>query len=334
MKSNSRDPRDVLTIKARGTTMIKQVSLAVIVGLLAACGGGGSGDDSSPAITIPPTTPPPVIVEPPVVPPVVVEPPVAPPVDVPVVPPVDVPVEPPVVIPPVAVQMSKPEECLTDASGNGDATYEFITCDGILVNSDIDFPYDKSNKEIAIIDLLAVVDTKLDEELDGGTYEEFAKREVDLANKLFTDSGVHVQLRLVGVELVEVEKGDLIRQLRYFSAGVREFDEVDSWQEESGADIAFLFKKIEEEPFACGVAYYNDLTRDYKARRGVSQCHINTVFQETSTTRYYERAHETFTHEVGHILGLDHNIESSGVSRGTLFPVSYTHLTLPTNREV
>jgi len=42
-------------------------------------------------------------------------------------------------------------------------------------------------------------------------------------------------------------------------------------------------------------------------------------------TRYYERAHETFTHEIGHIMGMDHNIESSGTP-STLFPYSYGYL--------
>jgi hypothetical protein len=100
---------------------------------------------------------------------------------------------------------------------------------------------------------------------------------------------------------------------------------LDKWQTDADADIAFLFKKIEDKPIACGVALYNDLTQRMKYRRGASQCHINTVFQETTVTRYYERAHETFTHEIGHILGMDHNIESSGVS-STLFPFSYGYL--------
>lgn len=288
------------------------------------CGGGGGNDnDSSPAITLPPTTPPPVVVPPVVVPPVVVPPVVEPPVVVP-------PVEPPVVVPPVVPpvveqQMSKPTECLTDASDTGDPVYEFVTCDGIPVRSDIDFPYDESNTEIAIIDMLAVVDTKLDEELDGGTYEEFAQREIDLANQLFADSGVYVKLQLVGVKLVEVNKGSLYKQIENFSRGVKEFSDLDRWQQDSKADLAFLFKKIEDEPLACGVALYNDLTQEYRYRRGVSQCHINTVFQETEVTRYYERAHETFTHEVGHILGMDHNIESKG-TKSTLFPFSYGYL--------
>ena len=304
--------------------MIKHISLAVIIGLLAACGGGGGGnEDSSPAITIPPTEPP-VVVEPPITPPVV-EPPVV------VVPPVVV--EPPVVVvPPVVVeppvvdtQMTKPEECLTDASDTGDVTYPYVTCDGILVRSDIDFPYDKSNTEIAIIDILAVVDTKLDEELDGGSYKEFAQREIDLANELFADSGVYVKLQLVDTKFVEVNRGTLYKQIENFSRGNKEFKDLDKWQNESGADIAFLFKKIEDEPLACGVALYNDLTQEYRYRRGVSQCHINTVFQQTETTRYYERAHETFTHEIGHILGMDHNIASKGVS-SALFPHSYGYL--------
>ena len=303
--------------------MIKQISLAFLISLVVACGsgsGGGSNNQSpaaNPVVTPPPAVVPPVVVEPPVVePPVVVVPPVVTPPPVVVVPPV---VEP--------VQMLKPTECLTDASGTNVGGYEFLTCDGVLVHSDIDFPYDPSSKEIAIIDLLAVVDTKLDEELDGGTYEEFAQREVDLANKLFADSGVYVMLRLVDVKTVEVAKGDLRDQIKTFANGRNEFSDLNDWQEDAGADLAFLFKKIEDEPFACGVAYYNDETKIYSARRGVSQCHINTVFQETETTRYYERAHETFTHEIGHILGLDHNIESAGVlSKKTLFPFSYGYL--------
>ncbi len=301
---------------------MKKLSLAVIVGLLTACGGGGG--DSSPAITIPPTTPPPVVIEPPVAPPVIVEPPI----EV-VEPPIEV-VEPPVVI--VEPQMSKPTECLTDATSTGNDVYGFITCDGVLVRSDIDFPYDADNTEIAIIDLLAVVDIKLDVELDGGTYEEFAQREIDLANQLFADSGVYVKLRLAGVQLVEVARGDLYRQIDSFTKSKREFSDLDKWQQDAGADIAFLFKKIEDEPIACGVALYNDLTQEYKHRRGVSQCHSNTVFQETEVTRYYERAHETFTHEIGHILGMDHNIESAGAP-STLFPFSYGHLIRGYDRE-
>ena len=222
---------------------------------------------------------------------------------------------------------------MTDATATGFDTYEFITCDGILVQSDIDFPYEPDNKEMAIIDMLAVVDTKLDVELDGGTYEEFAQRELDLANKLFADSGVYVKLRLAGVQLVEVDVGSLYKQIDRFSRGQREFSDLDEWQRDAEADIAYLFKKIEEVPIACGVAIYEDLTQEYKYRRGVGQCHINTVFQETEVTRYYERAHETFTHEIGHILGMDHNIESAGAP-STLFPHSYGYLIPGYNRDL
>ena len=294
---------------------IKHGLCALFLLTLAGCGGGGGGDSSP--ITLPPTTPP--LIEPPVV--------VEPPIEV-VEPPIEV-VEPPVVIePPVVVeqQMTRPEECLTDATSTGDSVYQYITCDGLLVRSDIDFPYDPDSTEVAIIDLLAVVDIQLDEELDGLTYEEFAQREVDLANKSFADSGVYVKLRLSGVQLVEVARGDLYRQIDYFTKGKAEFSDLDKWQKDAGADIAFLFKKISTKPIACGVALYNDTTQEYKHRRAVSQCHINTVFNMTETTRYYERAHETFTHEIGHILGMDHNIESAGSPDGTLFPFSYGYL--------
>jgi hypothetical protein len=270
----------------------------------------GSGNNSSSAITIPPTTPPLVVVEPPVTPPNVVKPPISV-------------IEPPTEV--IEPQMTKPDQCLTDATSTGDSVYQYITCDGLLVRSDIDFPYNESNTEIAIIDLLAVVDTQLNEELDGGTYKEFVQREIDLSNQLFADSGVYVKLRLAGVQLVEVGQGDLYRQIDFFTNSKSEFSDLDKWQQDASADIAFLFKKISIKPIACGVALYNDLTQDMKYRRAVSQCHINTVFQETEVTRYYERAHETFTHEIGHILGMDHDFESAGAPN-TLFPFSYGYL--------
>jgi hypothetical protein len=56
----------------------------------------------------------------------------------------------------------------------------------------------------------------------------------------------------------------------------------------------------------------------------VSQCHVGEEFNETTTTRYYERASITFTHEMGHLFGMEHNIESATMT--PLFPFSYGYL--------
>ena len=279
--------------------------LAVFLLSLSACGGGGGGDNSTPQSFIP------SVVETPVV-------------ETPVV-------EPPIVVPPLVdsplVQMSKPTDCPTDyVGGRITEEYQFVTCDGIRVKADVDFPYDRGNTEIAIIDLLAVVDNKLDDELNGLSYAEFVDREIVFANKVFKNSGVHIVLRVVDLKTVRVAKGDLYRQITTFSKGDREFNQLDVWQKESGADFAFLFKKIEDDPLACGVALYDTLREEYRYRRGITQCFRDTVFNNTSTTRYYERAGETFTHEMGHLFGMDHNIESSTVSGGPLFKYSYGYL--------
>ena len=317
-------------MKAKATQVIGG---ACLLFMLSACGGGGS-NDSAPQTPAP--TPPPQIVEPPVVTPPVVTPPAVtePPPPVVVEPPVVVDPPPEVVVPPPVVvdpppevvfkQMSKPDDCLTDAGGfTGDYTY--VTCDGILTTDDIDYPYDPTNTETAIIDLLAVVDTNLDEEIEqlGLTQQQFVQKEIDYANKSFADSGIYIKLRLVGLKTVTVQEGNLYRQIKTFAFGRTEFYELDDWQRDAEADIAFLFKKKPEEPIACGVAYYDQKRQEYKYRRGVSHCFQDTVFQDTEVTRYYERAGDTFTHEIGHILGLDHNIESSSVTPIFLFSYGY-----------
>ena len=56
----------------------------------------------------------------------------------------------------------------------------------------------------------------------------------------------------------------------------------------------------------------------------MSQCHVGEEFNDTPTTRYYERASITFIHEMGHLMGMEHNIESA--TKTPLFPFSYGYL--------
>ena len=203
------------------------------------------------------------------------------------------------------VQMEKPADCPTTRSDTGDSRFEYLTCDGIKQKTSVSFPYEPG-EGTAIIDMLIVFDSNITEEdRDGMTIEEFVDKQVYELNKIYLDSEVNTLVRVAGIQTVEVAPGDLYRQYNAFFNARYEFLDLDTWQRESNADMAFLFKKKPEEPIACGVASL-DATKGLDKSRGITQCFHNSVFQANATTRYYERAHETFAHEVGHLLGAQH----------------------------
>lgn len=209
------------------------------------------------------------------------------------------------------VQMEEPADCPTDYSPTEDSRFDYVTCDGVKQRSSVSFPFDKEDTGLAIIDMLVVFDTNLTEEdRDGMTVEEFVDKQVWEANHIYISSGLHTVVRVAGIKMVEVAPGDLYRQYAAFFNGRYEFTGLDDWQAEAEADIAFLFKKRPEDGIACGVASL-DATRGIDKTRGITQCFHNSVFQSTSTTRYYERAPETFAHEIGHLLGAQHEWEDA-----------------------
>ena len=313
-----------------GGSAVCVIAILLTLALLVGCGGGGGGsseatpapivDTQPPVVDIPVDEPvldvPPVVVVPPVVdvpPPAVVEPP-APPAP-PVLPPA----------PPALVQMSKPSECSTVVSDTGLEDFPYITCDGVPTSGPMSYPYDADSTEIALITVMAVVDTNLTEEMRRGlTVEEFVQKQFDFANDIFAKSGVYIILQVAGIVEIDVVEGNLLRQYRAFSGSFDEFRGLDDVQDMNEADFAFLFKARAEVPWACGVASLVNNRRDHGKRRGVSQCHVGEEFNTTSTTRYYERASITFTHEMGHLFGMEHNIESATTT--PLFPFSYGYL--------
>lgn len=221
------------------------------------------------------------------------------------------------------VQMEKPEDCPTTATDTGDSRYGYLTCDGVKQKSDVSFPYQDRREHAgrAIIDMLIVFDTNITEEdRDGMTVEEFVDKQVFEANHMYMVSGTYTLIRVADIKMIEVAPGDLYRQYDAFFEERYEFNGLSTWQRDAGADLAFLFKKRPEEPIACGVASL-DATRGITKSRGITQCFHNSVFQEYETTRYYQRAHETFAHEIGHLLGAQHQYKDAN-SPG-LFEYSY-----------
>jgi hypothetical protein len=220
-------------------------------------------------------------------------------------------------------QMTQPEDCPTTPTDTGDSRYGYLTCDGVKQKSGVSFPYDPDQYETAVIDMLIVFDTNITEEdRDGMTVEEFVNKQIYESNHMYISSGTKTLVRLAGIKLVEVAPGDLYRQYSAFFGGRYEFNGLDDWQREVGADIAFLFKKRPENPIACGVASL-DATQGLSKTRGIAQCFHNSVFQENASTRYYERAHETFAHEIGHLLGAQHEWEDA--DRPGIFEYSFAY---------
>ena len=223
------------------------------------------------------------------------------------------------------VQMQRPEDCPTTASDTGDSRYGYITCDGIKQRTEVSFPYQPTTEHTgrAIIDMLIVFDTNITEDdRDGMTVEEFVDKQVFEANHMYMASGTYTLIHVAEIILIDVAPGDLYRQYSAFFDARYEFQALDQWQRGAGADLAFLFKKRPEEPIACGVANL-DATRGLSKTRGITQCFHNSTFQEYETTRYYQRAHETFAHEVGHLLGAQHHYLDA--NNPGLFEYSFAH---------
>ena len=289
-----------------GSALCAVVIILTAVLLVGCGGGGGGGGPYTPrtVVDIPPAVDPGPDPEPPVV-----------------VPPVLVPVVPPVVEPTPREQMSEPSECLTVASATGDSLRSYITCDGIPLAELASYPFDPSNTEIAVITVYAVVDSALDTE--DLTDAEYIQKQFDFANAVLANSGVYIELQVAGIWEVDVKAGDLSRQFKVFSRGDSEYNGLDERQLEADADYAFLFKARSADPWACGVATLDAHRELMYHRRGVSQCHVGEEFNQTSVTRYYERASITFVHEMGHLMGLDHNVESATTDPLTKYSYGY-----------
>ncbi|MBK1875572.1 hypothetical protein JIN87_01765 [Pelagicoccus mobilis] len=173
----------------------------------------------------------------------------------------------------------------------------------------------RSNESENIIDLL-VVYTSTFEDWKGNAdvVESIIQASIVSANEAFTNSNVDIRLRLRDIKRVDYRHGsdDLSSELDMLTNGTGAFSEVQTWRDETGADLVCLF----EAPYrqfqtTIGKAWVlND--EDGNPSRGYS-----LVVGDYATTG------QILQHEIGHNLGGAHEHEDSD-STG-LYDDSHAH---------
>ena len=226
-------------------------------------------------------------------------------------------------------EVTIPESCPAYPSSTNHPWYDYLNCDGQLQRTETDFMYSPDRTDIDTVTILVVVDSRLPTE--GLSIEEFVQNEFDFANQVLQKSRVYLRLRIADIRVLDVDQDrNLTNNIKYFGVDSREFANVTQWQIESDADLAYLFLNPRINPTACGAAYL-DATGGFKTSRGAIQCYQNSTYSNDQL-RYYNRANETFVHEVGHNLGLDHDWQNAG-KFGNIFDYSYGYV-IPGTTEV
>jgi len=148
-------------------------------------------------------------------------------------------------------------------------------------------------------DLLAVYTTSAASAVSGaGNMENEIRRQVGLANKAYSDSGINLEVRIVAIRQVtgwsEAGKSQNTA-LTEMQRGV--IPNIINWKNELGADLVAMWANI---PGACGIGYV------------LGQNGFSSAFGFSIVSGQCLRDAYTLSHELGHNQGCDHN---AGVDR-------------------
>ncbi|MCY4011627.1 MAG: M12 family metallo-peptidase [Gammaproteobacteria bacterium] len=154
----------------------------------------------------------------------------------------------------------------------------------------------QSTPGASTIDLLALYSRGFPDLFDGDPTTRI-QHVVAQANTIFADSGVGVELRLVGMTEVEIDEAE-------------EFDRVDAGAlarevERHGSDLTVLFRPRAPNAGSCGWAHIGG-----RGQRGrLSRQHALSLH----ATVMANCSGRTLAHEVGHVLGLGHSYWQNSV---------------------
>lgn len=162
-----------------------------------------------------------------------------------------------------------------------------------------------------VVDVLFVYSQSVAALYDGDPSARFDQL-ISLGNTVMANSGLTTTLRLVtAIEKTINEQAEFSALLDLMDAGAAPFDDLDSLQEATGADVVILLLPFVDGSDLCGLANLSGFGTDG-----------DMIFAENARLAhgvvYVDDCDDTTTiHEIGHIMGLGHSRRQDGREGGT-----------------
>jgi hypothetical protein len=145
---------------------------------------------------------------------------------------------------------------------------------------------------------------------------------VTASNQAYIDSGVKLAIRLVYAEPTEyTDTNSSYTALGDLMLGKGVFSGVAAKRAQYGADLVYLFRPLNAiTQTVCGLAYLEMANGSAPIKEIGFGTISDGISQDTRPAAYCKI--NSFTHEIGHSMGLVHDRESAGTTKGA-YPYSY-----------
>ncbi|MBN7796639.1 zinc-dependent metalloprotease family protein [Parahaliea mediterranea] len=193
--------------------------------------------------------------------------------------------------------------CRTDYMGDIEVDYPYLDCNGEERTRPYSFTDVSDVEETYTIDILWYIDSNISH-IRNGSFKsgEFAQSRIKLLNRVFRQSGVKIKFRTAGIVPVELSIAespsslDLLERMR---DGRAPFESLLEHKQLHEADLVHALTNWRDGDEFCGHAYLSVIDTDENYQVGVTRCHEDI---------------RTLAHELGHNLGLSHEIGTGNVS--------------------